>query len=119
LTSAPVLHHFDPSLPTAVHIDGSQNAVGAVVLQWQENEDNTSPVAFMSRASYLYSASDSFLLAENGVRRLHKLIYLQKNENRSIKSLSRMKGNIEDVHHEISPKLLDAACPRLRTENKA
>ena len=37
LTSAPVLRYFDPSLRTAVHIDGSQNAVGAVLLQWQEN----------------------------------------------------------------------------------
>jgi len=32
LTSAPVLRHFDPTLRTAVHIDGSQNAVGAVLL---------------------------------------------------------------------------------------
>jgi len=49
LTSAPVLRHFDPSLRMAVHINGSQNAVGAVLLQWQENEDNLSHVAFMSR----------------------------------------------------------------------
>ena len=49
LTSAPVLRHFDPSLCIAVHNDGSQNAVGAVLIQWQENEDNTCPVAFMSR----------------------------------------------------------------------
>jgi len=48
-TSAPVLCHFDPSFRTAVHIDGSQNAVGAVLLQWQENEDNPRPVVFMSR----------------------------------------------------------------------
>jgi len=34
LTSAPVLQHFDPALRTAVHIDGSQNTVGAVLLQW-------------------------------------------------------------------------------------
>jgi len=34
LTSAPVLRHFDPLLRTAVHIDASQNAVGAVLLQW-------------------------------------------------------------------------------------
>ena len=40
LTSAPVLRHFDPALRTAVHIDGSQNAVGTVLLQWQANEDN-------------------------------------------------------------------------------
>ena len=60
LTSAPVLRHFDPSLRTAVHIDGSQNAVGAVLLQWQENEDNPRPVAFMSwklsGAQYRYDA---------------------------------------------------------------
>ena len=29
--------------------DGSQNAVGAVLLQWHDNEDNPRPVAFMSR----------------------------------------------------------------------
>jgi len=44
LTSAPVLRHFDPTLRTAVHIDGSQNVVGAVLLQWQEGEDNPRPV---------------------------------------------------------------------------
>ena len=33
LTSVPVLRHFDPALHTTVHIDGSQNAVGAVLLQ--------------------------------------------------------------------------------------
>ena len=45
----PVLRHFHPSLRVAVHIDGSQNAVGANLLQWHENEDNPRPVAFMSR----------------------------------------------------------------------
>jgi len=35
LTSAPVLLHrdFNPAQRTAVHLDGSQNAVGAVLLQ--------------------------------------------------------------------------------------
>jgi len=60
LTSTPVWRRFDPSLRTAVHIDGSQNAVAAVLLQWQENEDNPGPVAFMSRklsgAQYRYDA---------------------------------------------------------------
>ena len=64
LTSAPVLC---PSLRTAVHIDGSQNAVGAVLLQWQENEDNPRPVAFMSRklsgAQYRYDARNVEALA--------------------------------------------------------
>jgi hypothetical protein len=49
LTSAPVLRHFNPTLRMAVHIDGSQKAVGAVLLQWQEGEENPRPVAYMSR----------------------------------------------------------------------
>jgi len=49
LTSASVLQHFDPSLRIAVHIDGSKNAVGVVLLQWQEDEEHPRPVAFMSR----------------------------------------------------------------------
>jgi len=49
LTSAPVLRHFNPDLRTAVHIDSSQNAVGAVLLQWQPGEMEPRPVAFMSR----------------------------------------------------------------------
>ena len=37
-TLAPVLRHFNPDLRTAVHIDVSQNAVGAVQLQWQPGQ---------------------------------------------------------------------------------
>jgi len=47
--SAPVLRHFDPALRTAVHNDGSQNAVGAVLLQCQEDEEYPRTVAFLSR----------------------------------------------------------------------
>ena len=49
LPSAPVLSHFDPALRTAIHIDGSQNTVGAVLLQWHDGEIDPRPVAFMSR----------------------------------------------------------------------
>jgi len=67
LTSAPFLRHFDPSLSTALHIDGSQNAVGAVLLKWHDNEDNPRPVAFMSRklsgAQYRYDARNVEALA--------------------------------------------------------
>jgi hypothetical protein len=49
LTSAQLLLHFDPSLRTAVHIDASQHAVGAVLLQWEENEQDQRPVCFLSR----------------------------------------------------------------------
>jgi len=67
LTSAPVLRHFDPTLRMAVHIDGSQNAVGAVLLQWQEDEDNPRPVEYMSRklqgAQYRYDARNVEVLA--------------------------------------------------------
>jgi len=67
LTSVPVLRHFDPALRTAVHIDGSQNAVGAVLLQWHEDEEHPWPVAFMSRklkgAQYRYDARNVEALA--------------------------------------------------------
>ena len=67
ITEAPVLRQFDPSLRTAVHVDGSQNAVGAVLLQWQENKDNLHPVALMSRKlfgpQYRYDARNVEALA--------------------------------------------------------
>jgi len=67
LTSAPVLRHFNTDLCTAVHIDGSQNAVGAVLLQWKPGETEPRPVAFMSRklsgAQYQYDARNVEALA--------------------------------------------------------
>ena len=67
LTSAPVLCHFDPNLLTAIHIDGSQNAVGAVLLQWHPGETYPRPVAFMPRklsgAQYRYDARNVEALA--------------------------------------------------------
>jgi len=67
LASAPFLRHFDPSLRTAVHIDSSQNAVRAVQLKWQKNEDYPRPVAFISHkisgAQYRYDARNVEALA--------------------------------------------------------
>ncbi len=67
LTSAPILRHFDPSLRTAVHVDGSQNAVGAVLLQWEEGETAPRPVCFLSRklsgAQFKYDARNVEALA--------------------------------------------------------
>jgi len=67
LTSAPVLRHFDSALRMAVHIDASQNAVGAVLLQWQPGKSHPQPVAFMSRklsgAQYRYDARNVEALA--------------------------------------------------------
>ena len=83
LTSAPVLHHFDPTLRTAVYIDGSQNAVGAVLLQWQEGEENPRPVAYMSRKSkgtqYRYDARNVEALAAKWHCRHGKLCYWDRN----------------------------------------
>ena len=45
---APLLCHFDPKLRTSVHIDASQHAVGAVLLQWEEGEEDPRPVCFLS-----------------------------------------------------------------------
>jgi hypothetical protein len=47
LTTAPLVRHFDPALRTAVHIDASQHAVGAVLLQWEEGEQDPRPVCFL------------------------------------------------------------------------
>ena len=67
LAPAPVLRQFNPDLHTAMHIDGSQNAVGAVLLQWQPGETEPRPVAFMSRklpgAQYRYDARNVEALA--------------------------------------------------------
>ena len=60
LTSVSVLLHLDPNLRTAIHIDGSQNAVEAVLLEWYPGEEHPRPVTFMSRklsgAQYRYDA---------------------------------------------------------------
>ena len=67
LTSAPVLRHFDPALRTAVHVDGSANAVGAVLLQWEVGDRTPRPVAFLSRklsgSQYRYDARNVEALA--------------------------------------------------------
>ena len=67
LTTAPVLRHFDPTLRTAVHVDGSQNAVGAVLLQWEDGEETPRPVCFLSRklqgAQFRYDARNVEALA--------------------------------------------------------
>jgi len=85
LTSAPVLWHFDPALRTAVHIDGSRNAVGAVLLQWQEDEEHPRPVAFMSRklkgAQFRYDARNvEALAAQVGLQTWRTLLLGQKFE---------------------------------------
>lgn len=67
LTSAPLLRHFDPALRTAVHLDASQSAVGAVLLQWEEGEQHPRPVCFLSRklqgAQFHYDARNAEALA--------------------------------------------------------
>ena len=67
LTSAPLLRHFDPTLRTAVHVDASQNAVGAVLLQWEPGEADPRPVCFLSRklqgAQFHYDARNAEALA--------------------------------------------------------
>ena len=67
LTTAPLLRHFDPTLRTAVHIDASQHAVGAVLLQWEDGEVEPRPVCFLSRklqgAQWHYDARNAEALA--------------------------------------------------------
>ena len=67
LTTAPLLRHFDPKLRTTVHIDASQHAVGAVLLQLDEVEEEPRPVCFLSRklqgAQWNYDARNAEALA--------------------------------------------------------
>ena len=50
-----------------VHIDASQHAVGAVLLQWEDGEVDPRPVCFMSRklqgAQWTYDARNAEALA--------------------------------------------------------
>ena len=67
LISTPVLRGFDPLLRTAVHVDGSQSGVGAVLLQWEEGQQDPRPVCFLSRklqgAQFQYDAHNVEALA--------------------------------------------------------
>ena len=101
LTSAPVLRHFDPLLRTAVHIDASQNAVGAVLLQWQPGESAPRPVAFMSRklsgAQYSYDAHNVEALAAQMALTTWRTLWLGVpleifSDHNSLKYLSTQKA---------------------------
>lgn len=48
LTSAPVLAHFDDSLPVTIHTDASGVGLGAVMSQ--DSGDGPRPVVFASRS---------------------------------------------------------------------
>ena len=48
LSSAPILAHFDESLPTEIHTDASHLGLGAVLAQKADGE--VKPVAFLSRS---------------------------------------------------------------------
>lgn len=47
LTSAPILRHFDPTLPIELHTDASDFGVGAAIMQ--KEDDLVLPVAYASR----------------------------------------------------------------------
>ncbi|MBW0537824.1 hypothetical protein O181_077539 [Austropuccinia psidii MF-1] len=63
-TSAPILSHFNPSLPTIVETDASDYALGAVLRQ--VNDSGKHPIAFDSRkllpAELNYEINDKELL---------------------------------------------------------
>ena len=64
-TSAPILRHFDPSLPTVMETDASDFAIGAVLSQQVDNRLH--PIAFHSRkmdkAEINYEIHDKEMLA--------------------------------------------------------
>ncbi|EKX49778.1 hypothetical protein GUITHDRAFT_44314, partial [Guillardia theta CCMP2712] len=66
LTSQPLLHHFDPSLPTEVHCDASNVGIGGVLLQQPPNAP-ARVIGFYSRkltpTEQRYHATERELLA--------------------------------------------------------
>ena len=66
-TSAPILRHFDPSLPTVMEADASDYALGAVISQRDPLTGVLHPVAFYSRkfnpAELNYEIYDKEMLA--------------------------------------------------------
>lgn len=66
LTSQPILHHFDPTLPTEVHCDASNVGIGGVLLQ-QPAQGSACVVGFYSRkltpTEQRYHATERELLA--------------------------------------------------------
>ena len=66
-TTAPILHHFDPSLPTVLETDASDYAVGAVVSQRDPGSGRLHPITFHSRkfnsAELNYEIYDKEMLA--------------------------------------------------------
>jgi len=65
-TSAPILHHFDPSLPPVVETDASDYAI-AGILSVRAEDSQIPPIAFFSRtisgAELNYDTHDKELLA--------------------------------------------------------
>ena len=66
-TTAPVLRHFDPSLPTVLEADASDYAVGAVISQRDPESGMLHPITFHSRkfnsAELNYEIYDKEMLA--------------------------------------------------------
>jgi hypothetical protein len=66
-TSAPILRHFDPSLPTVVETDASDYALGAIVSQRDPVDGLLHPITFHSRkfqpAEQNYEIYDKEMLA--------------------------------------------------------
>lgn len=66
-TTAPILHHPDPSLPFMVKVDASSTGLGAVLSQRQGNPPKFYPCAYHSRklmaAEHNYDVGDRELLA--------------------------------------------------------
>jgi len=93
----------------AVHIDTSQNAVGAVSLQWQEGEDNPRPVAYMSRkskgAQYHYDARNVEVLAvQMALQTRRTLLPGQKSE------IYSDHDSLQYFSHETHPPNVFYAC---------
>src|SRR5277367_3211241 len=72
-TTAPILWHFDPALPTIVKADASDYAQGGVISHHDPETDELHPIAFWNRkfnpAELNYEIYDKEMLAIVGTMR--------------------------------------------------
>ena len=88
ITSAPILRHFDPSLPTRLHSDASQYAIGGWISQ--QHNDGWHPVVFISRKLTFHEMNYS-----NPERELLALVYSLEKQGHFLRCGIPVEVNID------------------------
>jgi hypothetical protein len=88
ISSAPVLRHFDPSLPTRLHSDASQFAIGGWISQL--HNDGWHPVVFVSRKLTFHEMNYS-----NPERELLAMVYSLEKQGHFLRCGIPVEVNID------------------------